>query len=155
RHGAKCRLLEQSKEAHRQSRATDLHARTFEAFFNMGVDQELLARGHRRHMVSIIIDGKLVMANRLAAPDTPFPFDVGVPQCDIESVLEARFASLGGVVERGVRVAGVQQGPDSVEATLLLPDGRWEDRRFGWLVGCDGARSTVRRSLEVLLEGST
>jgi 2-polyprenyl-6-methoxyphenol hydroxylase-like FAD-dependent oxidoreductase len=155
RHGVSCRVVEQCEKAHHQSRATDIHARTLEAFYDMGVDREIIARGHRRHLLRLHVDGRLVGENRIDGQDTPFSFDLGLPQCDIESVLEARFESLGGKVERGVRLACMSQDASGVTGTLLYPGGRWKEERHAWLVACDGARSAVRRSLEVLLEGST
>jgi 2-polyprenyl-6-methoxyphenol hydroxylase-like FAD-dependent oxidoreductase len=155
RHGLDCRLIEQMAAAHHQSRATDLHARTLEAFYDMELHEPMVAKGHRRHGIQLVIDGKLVLEYSLADQDTPFSFDVGLPQCDIESVLHERLSGLGGKVDRGVRLATLQPDPEGATATLLMPDGRWTEERFDWVIACDGARSAVRRSLEVLLEGST
>ncbi|TJZ51084.1 FAD-dependent oxidoreductase [Streptomyces piniterrae] len=67
--------------------------------------------------------------------------DVGlVPQEALERLLVARAAELGVDLRRGVHLTGLDAGEDGV--TAHTSDG---SLRAGWLVGCDGGRSTVRR----------
>ncbi|MGW2643698.1 FAD-dependent oxidoreductase [Streptomyces sp. NPDC001393] len=65
---------------------------------------------------------------------------LGVPQAELERILARRAAQLGVEVRRGVELTGFDAGADGVavhtgEGTV----------RAGWLVGCDGGRSTVRK----------
>ncbi|MFI9597431.1 FAD-dependent oxidoreductase [Nonomuraea sp. NPDC052265] len=64
----------------------------------------------------------------------------GIRQQDIERVLGERAAELGVDVLRGVELTGFEPSADGVVV-------RAGEREFrcGWLVGCDGGRSTVRR----------
>ncbi|OKI08352.1 FAD-dependent oxidoreductase [Streptomyces sp. CB02923] len=97
--------------------------------------------------------------------------DVGlVPQLTLERLLAERAAELGVVVRRGVEVTGFDAAEDGVTVRLrpVAEDGDGdgtagsgdgaagsgdgaaggpapETVRAGWLVGCDGGRSTVRR----------
>ncbi|WP_285629735.1 FAD-dependent monooxygenase [Actinoallomurus iriomotensis] len=64
-----------------------------------------------------------------------------VPQVEVERILGRRAAELGVEVRRGVEVRGFDA--DETGVTVHL-DGRG-DVRVGWLVGCDGGRSLVRR----------
>ncbi|MFG2098011.1 FAD-dependent oxidoreductase [Streptomyces sp. NPDC048612] len=67
--------------------------------------------------------------------------DVGlVPQEALERLLGARAAELGVDLRRGVTLTGFDAGEDGVH--VHTSDGTL---RTGWLVGCDGGRSTVRR----------
>ncbi|MGW3009782.1 FAD-dependent monooxygenase [Streptomyces sp. NPDC001219] len=67
--------------------------------------------------------------------------DVGlVPQEALERLLGARAAELGVDLRRGVTLTGFDAGEDGVH--VHASDGTL---RTGWLVGCDGGRSTVRR----------
>ncbi|MFJ6752971.1 FAD-dependent oxidoreductase [Streptomyces sp. NPDC091266] len=67
--------------------------------------------------------------------------DVGlVPQAELEHLLAARAAELGVELRRGVRLTGFDADADGVRVDTS--DG---PLRTGWLVGCDGGRSTVRR----------
>lgn len=59
----------------------------------------------------------------------------------IETVLTARAAAIGVEIRRGLGVDGVQQTDHHVTVQA-------GDRSFkaGWLIGCDGGRSTVRKA---------
>ncbi|GAB7188378.1 hypothetical protein ATKI12_8209 [Kitasatospora sp. Ki12] len=63
-----------------------------------------------------------------------------VPQRELEELLAAHVARLGVPVRRGVEVTGLRDTGDGV-----LVDTTAGPLRTGWLVGCDGGRSTVRR----------
>ncbi|MET9029987.1 FAD-dependent monooxygenase [Nocardia sp. NPDC004168] len=63
-----------------------------------------------------------------------------VAQQSVEAILGGRAAELGVEVRRGVEVIGVSD--DGAGVTVDYGDRRV---RTGWLVGCDGGRSTVRK----------
>ena len=64
-----------------------------------------------------------------------------VPQIGVEQVLGERAAELGVEVRRGVALRGF----DADEAGVTVQLEGADDVRAGWLVGCDGGRSLVRR----------
>lgn len=64
-----------------------------------------------------------------------------VSQQAVETVLTTHATRLGVEVRRGVGVAGLAQAPDGV--TVETDAG---PIRAGWVVGCDGGRSKVRRT---------
>ncbi|MFJ9564840.1 FAD-dependent monooxygenase [Streptomyces fuscichromogenes] len=66
---------------------------------------------------------------------------LGVPQVELERILGAHAERLGVEVRRGVELTGFDADADGVVVHL----GGGEDVRAGWLVGCDGGRSTVRK----------
>lgn len=69
-----------------------------------------------------------------------------VPQQDVERILAERAAQLGVDVLRGVEVTGFDADEDGVDVrTAPVDGGPGRTLRAGWLVGCDGGRSTVRK----------
>ena len=72
-----------------------------------------------------------------------------VPQQDIERVLAERAAALGVEVRRGVTVSDLTMDDEGV--TLTVDDGTI---RAGWVVGCDGGRSTVRKRADFDFPGT-
>ena len=66
---------------------------------------------------------------------------VQIPQVEVERILGQRAADLDVEVRRGVEVRGFDA--DGAGVTVHLQGG--DDVRVGWLVGCDGGRSLVRR----------
>ena len=63
-----------------------------------------------------------------------------VGQADLERILFEHATGLGAVVRRGVALTGFEQDHDGVR--VELGD---ETIECGWLVGCDGGRSLVRK----------
>ena len=58
-------------------------------------------------------------------------------------------------IEFDRRVCGVRQDADGVSVTLESADGTTQERRGRFLIGADGARSEVRKALDVEFEGFT
>ncbi|MBN8904661.1 MAG: FAD-dependent monooxygenase, partial [Rhodospirillales bacterium] len=86
---------------------------------------------------------------------SPYPFGLILPQSDTERLLEERLAGQGVSVERNVEMLSFTRRDDGVNALLRHADGREEAVAAGWLVGCDGAHSAVRRQLGATFSGET
>jgi 2-polyprenyl-6-methoxyphenol hydroxylase-like FAD-dependent oxidoreductase len=71
-----------------------------------------------------------------------------IPQWRTEQLLRQRLAELGGRVQRGTEATGLVQDAASVTATLVRA-GVTERVRAGWLVGCEGGHSVIRKLLGV------
>lgn len=154
RRGVPFRLVDQRTKRHGQSRATDIQARTLEIFDDMGVIGAFLEAGQWRSRFSIHANGAQSVV-RVDGADSPYPTMLGLRQDESEALLEAHLQALGGQVAWGVRFATLRQHSDGVDAVLLHPDGRWEEPRFRWVVGCDGAHSAVRVAVRGTFEGHT
>ncbi|WP_043263857.1 FAD-dependent monooxygenase [Streptomyces sp. CT34] len=93
------------------------------------------------HFAGIMLRGDLLDESD---PDFGAPgpaAEVGlIPQEALERVLGARAAESGVTLRRGVTLTGFDAEEDGV--TVHTSEG---SLRTGWLVGCDGGRSTVRR----------
>jgi 2-polyprenyl-6-methoxyphenol hydroxylase-like FAD-dependent oxidoreductase len=144
-HGADVRVIDRRPDAFRPSRALILHSRTLEVLRPLGVTQALLAGADIAPTVDLHL-GRRVARVRLAGlalPDTAFPHLSLIRQMDVETVLAQALADRGVEVERGTELAGVRDGPEGVRAVLRSGGSRTE-APFGFVVGCDGASSTVR-----------
>ncbi|MFJ3404098.1 FAD-dependent monooxygenase [Promicromonospora sp. NPDC090134] len=77
-----------------------------------------------------------------------------VPQRTLELTLERYAREQGAVVRRGHELRSSTQHADGVQVEIVTPDGT--DRlSAAYLVGCDGAHSTVRKSAGIDLPGVT
>jgi 2-polyprenyl-6-methoxyphenol hydroxylase-like FAD-dependent oxidoreductase len=76
--------------------------------------------------------------------DTDYPFALLLAQMEVERILQDRAVHLGARVLRGHEVTGLRQGPDEVEVLARTDGGTARTFRAQYLVGADGARSTVR-----------
>ena len=86
--------------------------------------------------------------------DTGYPFVLGVPQDETERILEERVARLGVRVERNTELVSLAQRESGVSARLRAAD-RVEEVEPDWVLGCDGAHSTVREQLGISFSGAT
>lgn len=98
-------------------------------------------RGPAGHFAGIQFDYGNIDASRwkhrLPGPaDTQF----GVEMEQLERVLATHALALGVEIQRGCAVSGIEAGSDEV-----IVHAREQRVRARWLVGCDGARSTVRK----------
>jgi 2-polyprenyl-6-methoxyphenol hydroxylase-like FAD-dependent oxidoreductase len=153
RRGLRVRLVDRAGAPAPTSRATSVTPRTLEVLDDLGIAQRLVDAGVPLTVTEAFADGR--RAFRLAFPEsdaTRFPYLLNISQRRTEEELTSLVARLGGRVERGCALAGFRQERDAVVARLDGPDGP-EEVRAAWLVGADGGRSTVRRTLGVPFRG--
>ena len=137
-----------------ESRAILVHSRSLEMFARMGVIDELIASGIRTVGMDMFAGGHRLARVSLAGVSSAYPFSVTTAQTETERILAERLAGYGVHVERGVQATGFEQDEAGVDITLTHAEGRAESVRCDWLVGTDGARSTVRKAMGSKLVGS-
>jgi 2-polyprenyl-6-methoxyphenol hydroxylase-like FAD-dependent oxidoreductase len=154
RHGLRVRIVDEADGPTEFSKAIAVHARTLEVLRSMGCVDALLARGQKLHGATMWSGGAAVVRADFDELETAYPFILSTPQRDTEAVLGDLLKTRGGAVERSTRLTGFKQDGTGVTATLVK-GGVTETARAAWLVGCDGARSVVRKALDMPFEGST
>jgi 2-polyprenyl-6-methoxyphenol hydroxylase-like FAD-dependent oxidoreductase len=154
RYGIGVRLIDRAAHATETSKALVVWSRTLELMDRMGCTQAFLDAGLRAPGASIRSGGTVLGAPRFADIASAYNFALMIPQRDTERLLAAHLQSLGVAVERQVELAGFTQEADGVAARLRHADGREEAVRTPWLIGCDGAHSTVRHGLGLAFAGS-
>jgi len=153
RYGLSHRIIDQSLAPSPWSKAQIIHARTLEVFERLGLAAELLARGRELRRFRIFNGQRLLATVQLQIDGSRFDHALSLSQRDTESILASALEARGGRIERGVRLATFVQTDDHVAATLVHADGREEGQRCRWILGCDGAHSTVRHALGVDFAG--
>jgi len=147
--GVRVGVLEQLTAPTTESRASTLHTRTMELLAERGLLDDLdPPPGPRGHFGGIPLD--LTAAD----PAHPHAGQWKAPQTRIEAVLQRRATEWGAEVRRGHRVTGLAERADHVAVTASTPGGREVTLRCGYLVGCDGEQSTVRRLAGFSFPGS-
>jgi 2-polyprenyl-6-methoxyphenol hydroxylase-like FAD-dependent oxidoreductase len=84
------------------------------------------------------------MPLHLAGLDDSPLHGMGIRQPELEELLERRAIELGVEIRRGHELAGFTQDDGGVTLELVAPGGPYR-LRTRYLVGCDGAHSTVRK----------
>ena len=116
----------------------------------------LASRGNPSARLALHFSGRTATELRLgefAAKDTRFPFILFVSQAETEALLGEHLEAAGAIVERGVDLISSATEGEAVRCVLRHSDGREEHVRARYLVGCDGAHSSVRKQAGVLFEG--
>src|SRR6478736_3317892 len=145
-HDVRVLVLEKETEPVSFVRIVSLHIRSLEVMAMRGLLERILSRGRQRPA------GAYFAAIRKPAPedlDSAHAYLLGIPQPVLVHLLEEHAIDLGAQVRRGCAVAGFEQDDEGV--TVELSDG--ERLRSEFLIGCDGARSTVRKLLGVGFPG--
>ncbi|MGC5015847.1 rifampin monooxygenase [Streptosporangium sp. DT93] len=145
-HDVRVLVLERETEPTSFVRIVGLHIRSLELMAMRGLLDRILPHGRRRPA------GGFFAAIPTPAPtglDSSYAYLLGIPQPVIVRLLEEHVIEQGALVRRGQAVTGFTQDDEGV--TVELSDG--ERLRSRYLVGCDGARSTVRKLLGVGFPG--
>jgi 2-polyprenyl-6-methoxyphenol hydroxylase-like FAD-dependent oxidoreductase len=151
RHGVRVRIVEQSPGPSTQSKALVVQARTLEVFYAMGIADAAVAAAQPVFHMQAYLRGKSMPMIQFGEVDGPFPRPMMLRQSQTERILAAQLERQGVSVEWGKALADFTADDAGVEVTLA--DG--ERLRVAYLLGCDGARSLVRKRLGVAFEGST
>jgi len=156
--GVPVTVLEAGATLSEESRASTFHPPTLDMLDAFGVAAPLMAQGLKapRFQFRSKKHGLLAEFDFSAIADaTCHPYRV---QCEQSKLTRILLDQLSGQpnfqIELGSAVQGIAQDSDSVEITIQR-NGRNERRRARWLIGADGARSDVRRSLGIAFEGFT
>jgi 2-polyprenyl-6-methoxyphenol hydroxylase-like FAD-dependent oxidoreductase len=153
RRGIDCRVVDPLLEPPQYAKAVGVQPRTLEVFEGMGVLRRILDAAVQMRGQIVYVNGNKTAQLDLSLPDDiPFGF-IAIPQYATERILREELAMRGVQVERGLRLAGFEQDSEGVTATLTGDDGE-RTVRASYLVGADGAHSTVRKTLGLTFEGA-
>lgn len=159
RRGFRVTLVEQSPHLPADPRAATLQPPTIDMLHALGVGPEILSRGllapkfqfRDRASDEIVAEfdyGKL-------SGETNFPFALQCEQFKVaDTVITALRAEPSASVRLGTRLVEFSQSDSGVSATIAHDAGT-EVIQADYLIGCDGGRSTVRKSLGIAFEGFT
>jgi 2-polyprenyl-6-methoxyphenol hydroxylase-like FAD-dependent oxidoreductase len=169
--GVRCELVEKRESALFVPKMELCNARTMEIFHRMGIATEVRRRGYDASApMDVVVTPAMVDE---AIVRLQYPSAEQVARC-IEAVNDgsasrepyARISQytleplLREVAEHhqeaticfGVEFLGLRETPAGVVATIKRLDGHTSEIQCKYLIGCDGASSTVRRSMDIPLD---
>lgn len=152
-------LIEAQQNVADDLRASTFHPPTLDFLARLGVTAQLIEQGlicrywqfrdRRRGAIATFDLAEL-------HSETAFPYRVQCEQWKLAKLLRARLeACSGATLLYGARAITVKQDADKVILTAERSDGTTEQFTGRYLVGADGARSTVRSQSGIAFEGMT
>jgi len=144
-----------------------LHANTLELLDGEGLASPLLEQAHRVDTIALYDGSDRHTEIDLSALGGRFPYLVALPQSALESTLEERLKVRGVKVLWNHRISRLEQDDRSVTATVdelgkassgyAFAKTEWAIERSrdvvaDFMIGADGHRSLVRRSLDIEVE---
>ncbi len=151
-------VLEAGDDLSAESRASTFHPPTLDMLEQLGVARQLIDEGLKAPKLQYRSkkDGVIAQFDFGEIADrTGHPYRVQSEQFRLTRILLAQLRDDRNFrIEFGTRLENVRQDDDGVQVSVRVKDKEdiWSGR---WLIGADGARSEVRRSLGVEFEGFT
>jgi 2-polyprenyl-6-methoxyphenol hydroxylase-like FAD-dependent oxidoreductase len=154
RRGRSLRIVDKAAARSQHSKAIGVNARTLELLEPSGVTERLLARGLRIRRLNFRTHERLLATIELSRIAHRYDFMLALLQAETERILEERLAEHGIRVEWATEFRTLAAMPDRVVATLVH-DGEESTVEADYLIGADGAHSTVRQALGLPFRGET
>lgn len=154
RNGVKCRIIDKMAAPSDTSRALAIFPRTLEVFQMMGIIDPVLEAGHQLN--GVILHNRSGEIGHIGFSSVPsrYRFAISLPQSETERFLIEHLAKFRVDVDRQKELVDLSQSTDAVQAVIRDSTGREEKSELGWLIGCDGAHSSVRHLLGLPFEGA-
>ena len=153
RAGFDVRLIDKTNHQALHSQALVVQARTLEQWQRYGIAAQAVDRGRKLTEAKFWSEGKAIVSFRFDQLASRYPFVLFLPQTETESLLNEYMQSLGVTAERGTELAAITQQGEQTFATLRRANGDEEQVSPRWVIGCDGAHSTVRERMAIPFEG--
>ena len=158
RAGIAVTLFDQGDIVHSEPRAATIHPATLDILDDLGVYALIEPQGIVCPIVNYY-DGKTLLASfdhALLKDETRHPWVLQCEQDKLSRTLFEMAKAVSNITFRTeTKIVGCSQHGDAVDVVVETQDGRREQHRTPYLVGADGARSTVRKAIEVEFEGFT
>ena len=158
RAGIDVTLFDKGDIVHQEPRAATIHPATLDLLDDLGVYERIEPLGIVCPIVNYYDQRELLASfdHGLLAGETRHPW---VLQCEQDKLSRVLFAMSSDIpnleIRTEIEVLDCSQSADAVEVEVQSADGSRERLRGRYLVGADGARSTVRKRAGVEFEGLT
>jgi 3-(3-hydroxy-phenyl)propionate hydroxylase len=158
RAGVKVTVFDQGDIVHQHPRAATIHPATLDILDDLGVYKLIDPLGIRCPIVNYYDQKELLASfdHALLKDETRHPW---VLQCEQDKVSRVLFSMAADVpnleIRTEMKVVDCSQHADGVEVVVETADGKQERHRAPYLIGADGAGSTVRKKIDVAFEGFT
>ena len=154
RHGIPIRLIDAATGPTALSKALVVWLRTLQVLDSQIPASAFIERGYPLKQVAIWGNGKCIASMNMEDEPLDFPTGLLIPQSQTEQVLIEHALKRGITVDWQTKLIDFTADEKWVTCKLETARGE-EDHRFSRLIGCDGAHSVVRHTLNLPFPGET
>lgn len=154
RQGLRCLAVDRAATRTDKSKALVIWPRTLELLRLAGLVEPFTAAGLAVRTGRLFGGSRPLATLDFSRSGSAFAATLLIPQSDTERLLEADVAAGSAELRRGTALVRFRDDGARVRCALRTADGREEEVTAGWLVGCDGAHSTVRHGLGLVFAGA-
>jgi 2-polyprenyl-6-methoxyphenol hydroxylase-like FAD-dependent oxidoreductase len=148
------RIIDRNRAPVVSSRGIGIHPRTLELLSLHGLARAFVKVGLPQDGLYFYEGGQRIAGVDFTLAPSPYQ-TIAIPQAESERIFRAAVERTGAAVEWDTELLDIRTECDGVVARVRGTDGAAELIRADWLIGCDGARSTVRTLMDVSFEGDT
>ncbi|EIG61371.1 NAD(P)/FAD-dependent oxidoreductase [Bradyrhizobium sp. WSM1253] len=151
-------VLEAASDLSTESRASTFHPPTLDMLEDIGVAKNLIAEGLVAPTVQYRnSEGPIANFDFGDISDlTGHPYRLQCEQYKLTRIIAKTYGADPNLrIEFDAEILEARQGEDGISVKVRRPDGSIEQREGLWLIGADGARSAVRKSIGVTFDGFT
>jgi 2-polyprenyl-6-methoxyphenol hydroxylase-like FAD-dependent oxidoreductase len=152
-HGIRCRIIDRAPAPSDKSKALVVWGRSLEMLDDLGIAEDFLRTGTFLNSARIHGGPRPLVHIPFTLEGTEYNRPLMLAQSETERLLAEHLRRMGIEVERSVELTAFSDHGDHVVATLRHADWREEQVSCDWLLGCDGAHSTVRHLLKMDFTG--
>ncbi len=157
RYGIQPLIIDNKKGPTNHSNALAVQARSLEIYRQMGVKDKVIANGKRTKGIAFNKDGKPVTSlsfSNVGDGQTAFPYVLLYQQYKNERLLLDYLTTNCCPVYWDTSLISLQQKAGYIEVVLKNNDSEYQ-LKCDWVVGADGAHSTVRKESQIPFNGDT
>jgi len=152
------RIIDKKAHHTNYSGALIVQARSIEIFQQMGIAQTAIQLGTIANEIKLVFNGKktfTIPVRDIGKGLTQFPYLLLLEQSQTEQLLTNFINNFGYSIERETELSQFTQDDHGVNSVLKRSDVQEEFITTKYLIAADGARSTVRKQLQIPFVGKT
>lgn len=150
RNGINCKVIDKRLDQKSSaSKAITVNAATLKLYQNLGIVDEFIKHGCTVNDIYVHWYSRKLMHINYRYLDSPYKYFLSIPQPKSESILLQYFLDLGGEVSFSTELIGINNANSNHVEVTLLNDGIMYNQKAQYLIGCDGARSSIREFLDI------
>jgi len=158
RAGARVTVIDREPDVVASPRATVYLPSTLQALDELGLLADVRRAGFESHLFNMrfALTGRIgQMDHRLVSDLTPYAYVLHLGQHELAHSVLRHFLALPGAQMRwNTTFESLRQEGSTVQVQLTAPNGQTAEE-FDWVIGADGARSSVRHAMGVTFDGFT